>query len=328
MATLDSLPNELILAVIEQVSSPTLLSLNLVNRHLHNLTLEHLYATFSCGNASLFLRTLVLASPTSRYDLARLVKNVEWDMEPTRTAGNRLSSLDRWAIADLHRQLNLSPPTDGQDPFDVRFTRHVRGEPVSEHWFLDEIFLASLPNATTLKIANAWQWDDHTYWFTNTAAQLTRVVIDGPLRIENIHPLLKMPSLRDLELEEVIDMRQEPDKLFPWDEPGRCIDLRKTSSGLEKLTLRSSYVPTRALAIVLDAIKALRCFEYEHSINLLSIEEVKIDFSRLARALLRHEPSLERFQVSLNATMLVTKVSDLEHFDLCSYVTSSASDSD
>jgi hypothetical protein len=317
MVTLDSLPEELILAVVDHVTPRCLYDLNLVNRHLHDLTLEHLYAAFSGEDTLLFLRTIALASSNGRRDVARLVKNVRWETMSICSIGGVFPSSDVWAIAQAYRLLGR----EGPDLYDY-FTRYGVREPVNQHWYL-EFFLAFLPNVKELSVSGAWQWNDHNYWFMNTAAQLNRVQINGPLRIENIHPLLNMPSLRSLDLEEVIVMRQETGVSFEWHQPVRRINLKEASSGLEELRLGSSYVSTSSLVTVINTTRALRSFTYEHSRNELSLRRIRFDFPGLAAALDRHKSSLEHFAMDINLGDLdpslpwssINKVSDLEDFD-------------
>jgi hypothetical protein len=212
--------------------------------------------------------------------------------------GGVFPSSDVWAIAQAYRLLGR----EGPDLYDY-FTRYGVREPVNQHWYL-EFFLAFLPNVKELSVSGAWQWNDHNYWFMNTAAQLNRVQINGPLRIENIHPLLNMPSLRSLDLEEVIVMRQETGVSFEWHQPVRRINLKEASSGLEELRLGSSYISTSSLVTVINTTRALRSFTYEHSRNELSLRRIRFDFPGLAAALDRHKSSLQSIKSRTSRTLI------------------------
>jgi hypothetical protein len=317
MATLNSLPHELILAIVDHVTPQCLYNLSLVSRHLHELTLEHLYATFSGEYRFLFLRTIATASLRRQRNLAKLVKYVEWSTNPFYKRTESSYSMGyKWEIAEAYR--NLDPMLrGGGHPLDVDFTLYERREPIDQHWYF-ELFLAFLPNVTELNVFGTWQWDDHNYWFTHTVAPLKKVVLDGPLRIENIHPLLMVPSLRSLELREVIVIRQEAGGIFPWDLPERRIELAEASSGLEELRLTQSYIGAPALITVTNTIRALKSFSYMHVRHSLSLGAINFSCPGLASALNRHKSSLEHFEfcLKLNSnSMSFTEVSDLENLD-------------
>jgi hypothetical protein len=322
--TLDMLPDELMLAIIEHMALPALLNFNLVSKRLYRLTLENVYAMFPGPNAACFLRTITLPPPTGRPELAMLVKSVVWTSDlgvmsyhPAGSPPMNISASDRWAIARAYQQLELVLPAESQVSLDSRFASHVRGIFEENDWAL-EFFLMFVPNVEELKVHGAWQWDDHTYWFTNVAANPTRfnrlksIEIHGPMRINNIIPLLTMPSLKNLDLEQVIVMRRNEEGTFPWWEPTRRV-LEDASSGLEKLTLAKSHIPASSLASILKAIRGLKHFRYEHVINYLSHPPhipIPLNYNKLAPALADHLATLEQFyfedqqkSISLNGVM-------------------------
>jgi hypothetical protein len=306
--TLDMLPNELLHGILEYISPPCLNSVNLVNWHLYKLTLEHLYAAYAGPDAVRFLRTIALPTATRQFGLAERVKRVEWNISPfhqlrasmsTSTTSDSISASDKWAIANAYRDLALALPCQQANPLDIAFARHTRSDPETNHWFF-EFFLSFMPNVQDFHVNDAWQWDDHTYWFTNIAANASRyqhlktISIEGPMRIENIIPLLSISSLRNLDLEQVIVMRQEEDREFAWHQPNRHV-LQDASCGLERLALRASYLPTDSIVSILKAIKGLRFFTYEHIINGLSHPlgaTFDVDYTKLAAALSKHAPTL------------------------------------
>jgi hypothetical protein len=309
-ATLSELPDELILEITEHLaisSAFDLLELSLVNWRFRRVTLPKIYAEFSGEYPTHFLRTIALPPPAGRSELAMRVKRVRWDCDPPIVSpygsGNEVSDIsasDRWAITRAHQQLVLATPPEGQPSLDSQFARLVRGPLYMHHWALD-FFLMFLANVEEVDVYSTWQWDDHKYWFTHVAANAERfkhlksIMLGGPMRIENIMPLLTMPSLKDLRLDEVIVMRRNADDVFSWEQPDRLI-LENASSGIEKLTMKYSYLPTASIVSILDLIKGLKYFGYEHEQNDLSIDPedtIPIDYASLVNALLRHTSTLE-----------------------------------
>jgi hypothetical protein len=288
MATLDSLPDELILGIVNLVDFPFLLRLNLVNRRLHYLTLELVYSNFPGRTAALFLRTV--AQSPSWHNLAKLIKNIEWRMYllPDREkAQNEVFETQRQAIAQAYRQLGHT------GSLDVECVTQLRGTPLRQHWFL-ELFMSFLPNVESLKVYDSWYWDDHTYWFSNVAAnpsRLKNVEIDGPLRIQDVHPLLTIPSMRDLTLHQVVVPRREEGKEVPWEHDDHRVQLDDASSEIESLQLFVSCLSTEILVELIGKFKYLRCFAYEHQpSNELQpeYEDFEVDEKGLEMALERH----------------------------------------
>jgi hypothetical protein len=306
-ATLSKLPDELILEITEHLAFSSLLDLSLVNWRFRRVTLPKIYARFSGNKPAQFLRTIALPLPAGRPELARRVKSVKWECDPDvvspdgfGTGESEISTPDRWAIARAFQQLVLATPPEGQASLDSHFARHIRGPLYMHHWALD-FFLMFVPNVEEVDVYSAWQWDDHKYWFTHIAAnagrfkQLKSIVLGGPMRIENIIPLLTMPSLKNLELDEVIIMRQNADDAFPWEQPDRLV-LEDASSGIEWLTMNYSWLPTASIVYILNLIEGLKYFRYEHQQNDLSVspeESIPVEYASLVTALLRHTSTLE-----------------------------------
>jgi hypothetical protein len=121
------------------------------------------------------------------------------------------------------------------------------------------LFVSFLRAVKVQTVLGAQLWDDHTYWFIDTRYLLhpEKISISRPLRIENVVPLLKLPTLRILHLSNVIVMRQEEGVEFPWDDDNTRIYISKASSGLEDLYMGTSFVPTTSLVAVLNTMEAL-----------------------------------------------------------------------
>jgi hypothetical protein len=322
--TFETLPNELLFTILTDVSLPSLINLNYVNRHFRNLTLEYIYTTFSGQGAACFLRTI--APSTNLSGLSHRVKNVIWPLCMPAEPRKRISKSDSSAIAQAYRRLTLASPEDFDNlvtRFETLMDGHSRNLSEDNHWYL-EFFLLFLPNVETLKVHDAWNWDDHTYWFTNIAANATRfsrlanITIHGPLRIENIIPLFDLPSLRDLELWQVAIMRQAEGETFPWDQPHRRIP-REASSSLERLALRESYIDTDLLLPILAGTRALQSFTYEHRISDLNYPEYQsriVDYANLATAFSKHGSTLESLRFHEPCSMFL---SDLVILDIKMY---------
>jgi hypothetical protein len=337
-ATLDTLPTELALAILNYIPLSSLHSLNLVNWHFHMLTLGHVYATFPGHKALQFLRTIALSPSIERSNLAKRVKNIVWTQNYLESCKEEISKSDTLAIIQTYRELALTSPNRGQGDLDAMLPTLIsdRSRAVQvEHWFFD-FFLLFMPNVEWLEVHDAWLWDDHTYWFTNVAANATQftrlktIIIHGPLRIENIIPLLAMPSLRDLELWKVAILRQALGEVFPWDQPDRHI-LEEASSGLKRLALRQSYIDSDLLLPLLSAIRALESFTYEHqyvNLNYPSNQTRVVDFPSLAAALSKHGSTLETLRIHKPSTLflndlilLLAGTPVLKHLDvkMCAY---------
>jgi hypothetical protein len=313
MTTLDTLPNELILAILTDVPLPSLLNLNLVNWRFHNLTLGYVYTTFSGRGAASFLRTIALS--TSPSTLSHCVRNVIWKLEMPKELRKRIPKPDSNAIAQAYRSLTLASPQIPDNlvtNFETLMDDQSRNLSEEDHWYL-EFFLLFLPNVETLEVHHAWKWDDHTYWFTNIAANATRfnrlakVKIDGPLRLENIIPLLDIRSLKDLELWQVAIMRQAEGETFPWDQPHRRI-LREASSGLERLALKESCIDTDILLPILAAIRALKSFTYTHQwVDLNYPDQTRVvDYANLSAALSKHGSTLQALRFHETDSMFLS----------------------
>ena len=189
--SLDSLPEELILAILSHVRTlSALANLSLTNRRLHRLSLPPLYYTFPGRHSELFLRT-VSHSPS----LADYTKVAIWQREP-RTVSH-ISTLEKQHIINRLNELCVPHGTD----LASQFAKFGKSE---EYWYF-EILLLFCANAEEVRVQESWLWDDHHYWFKSLSpffnplcdSKLRRVCIEGPMRIENIVPLLTIPTLRE-----------------------------------------------------------------------------------------------------------------------------------
>lgn len=279
-AHLDSLPEELILLILDHLDLSNLHSLHALNQtsqRLHRLTSERLYHCFPGRNSELFLRTIAKAS-----SLASHVKQAVWHQE--RKTNPRLHVIEK---AHIVRKLHqLAVPQQGTDLAE-QFAKFGKND---DYWYM-EVLLLFMPNLESLTIRDSWLWDDHHYWFKSLSpffnplcnSQLKTATLYGPLRIENIVPLLTIPSLRTLSLTQVIVMRREGYRVFQWSvwpvdrllpvsERNELEAAPSNASNLEHLTLNESYIDLDYLLPVLRGIKALKSFTYSHRANDLADE--------------------------------------------------------
>jgi hypothetical protein len=191
------------------------------------------------------------------------------------------------------------------------------------HWWYLELFLFFTPKVEKLTVHDAWQWDDHLYWFKSLAANpshfenLRFVTVFGPLRLRNIVPLLTLPSLRTLELIQAIDMRREPDRAFSWDGGGEHYVDRRLASGssLESLLLRESDFHFPSALVIGYALKKLKSFTYEHISHELT-QHVGMSlsiFHWIGNMCWRPDYSLENLRLRVESVATHEQVSFLNH---------------
>lgn len=291
-----TLPEELLLLILTHITQlPTLCALSSTTRRLHRLTLTLLYHTFPGRHSELFLRT-VSHSPS----LASHTRTATWQQER-----KSLSPIDVLEKTHIVSRLNQLCVPHGID-LAAAFAQHGRSE---EYWYFETIVLF-LPGLETVRVLESWLWDDHHYWFKSLStffnplarSCLRSAKIDGPMRIENVVPLLTIPSLRELDLSHVIVMRREGYRVFQWSVWPVSKVLPEGSSGLEVLRLRESYMEMDLLAPIVRGCRALRVFEYEHVFNDLS-EGAQMDgnleAAALAELLQTQRKSLESVRVRM-----------------------------
>lgn len=274
-AHLENLPEELVLLIINHLdlnNLQTLRALNQTSQRLHRLNSQYLYHSFPGRNSELFLRTI-----SEHPKLATYIKSAIWHQE--RKTNPVLHVIEKTHIVrKLHQ---LAVPQQGTDLAE-QFAKFGKND---DYWYM-EVLLLFMPNLEALTIRDSWLWDDHHYWFKSLssffnplyASKLTSATLFGPLRIENVVPLLTIPSLRTLELTQVVVMRREGYRVFQWAvwpvdrllpavEPGERGAREGCVSNLETLVLRESYIDLEYLLPVLRGIKGLKSFTYEHTPN-------------------------------------------------------------
>lgn len=281
-STLTSLPDELILLVLDQLDTDdylTLRDLNATSSRFHRLTIDRLYRRFPGCAPEQFLRTIALSLPDERHKLMNYVREVVWYQSYwDRPSRRRCLPLgDRHAVANLLRSSGaILDTTELSTDLPGRFIGFSSDFEV--HWWYLEFFLFFTPKVEKITVHDTWQWDDHLYWFKSLAANpfhfesLRSITVFGPLRLRNIVPLLTLPSLRTLELTQAIDMRREPDRAFSWALDGEHYVDRRLARGstLETLIIRESDLYLPFAVEILEKLQKLKSFTYEHVSHELS----------------------------------------------------------
>ena len=295
-ACLDTLPEELILTIIDHLndldSLQSLSNLNRTSHRLHRLTSERLYHRFLGRNSELALRTL-----SQTPGLARYVKEAVWHQE--RRTRPHIDVIEKTHIIQKLNQLTVPHGTDLAEQF-AKLGHH------DDYWYM-EVLLLFMPNLESLTICHSWLWDDHHYWFKSLSpffnplsnSKLTIATLYGPLRIENIIPLLTITSLTTLSLTQVVVMRREGYRVFQWS-VWPVERLLANGSNLSHLTLRESYIELEDLIPIFRNIKALKSFTYEHVPNDLVDERAmvyQINSSAFMRCWKLQSESLEYLRI-------------------------------
>lgn len=294
LASLDTLPEELILAILTHIHTlSTLANLSLTNHRLRRLSIPNLYHAFPGRNSELFLRTI-----SHHPDLAAHIKEAVWQQE--RKTVPPISPLEKQHITNRLHELCVPHGTD----LAAQFAKFGKND---NYWYF-EILLLFCPNLEVVQVKESWLWDDHHYWFKSLSpffnplcvSSLKRVLIEGPMRIENIVPLLTIPTLRELQLTQVTVMRREGYRVFQWSVWPVARILTERSSKLQILTLKESYVDLDLLIPVIKGIRGLKSFTYEHVPNDLADESAQahcVNNQALTSCLNMHANSLEHIRI-------------------------------
>jgi hypothetical protein len=273
---LGTLPDELILLILDQLDADdhlTLRDLNATSSRFHRLTIDRLYRRFPGRAPEQFLRTIKLSPPDQCHELTNYVKEVVWFQDYwSRPSRRRCLPLgDRYAVANILRSSGaILDTTEISTDLATRFIGFSSEYEV--HWWYLEFFLFFTPKVEKITVHDAWQWDDHCYWFKSLAANpshfenLRFVTVFGPLRLRNIVPLLTLPCIQDLELTQAIDMRREPSRAFSWAHAGEDYVDRRLARGssLERLVMRESDLHFPSAMVILSQLNKLKSFTYQH----------------------------------------------------------------
>ena len=293
----DSLPNELILSIIERIdheNSQDLRSLSLTSRRMYMLSLDHLYGHLTVWSPWPLLRTIFL-----RPELASRVHKVTWryNMKEKHDSATNKSAL--FTSLDELRIPQISGP----------YCNLQRAQTWLFHEFM-ETFLLFTPNLHTLIIKDTYAWVGNVYLFKMMAgnsdrlAHLKNVHIHGSLlSMEQIAHLFLLPSLRHVTATDLVLLERGEGDQLEWNtEMPLHTVLDPGSSAVEHITLKRSCVGISTLTCFTAACRNLRSLAYEH------------EFYNDHRMLQYSRPSSSRF--SNLASALTHSLTTLEHLSI------------
>jgi hypothetical protein len=314
------LPDELLLYILNHVHglahpwrSTSLYGLSLASRRLHGLTRPYLYSTFSfhAGVPYLFLRSICL-NP----DLASQVKVIRWDYdttaaerfvyEPGVLAVKQQFHIDE--VLDVVRQMaTQGDPIAGQLIANLKLGRMYVGDQRAL-----EVLLVFTPNVEHLEVAETFRWDEQIHWFLpilcspNNYSRLTSATIQGPMRLQNVSRLMCIPTLRRLELRQVVETYVEY-RTFSWDSSDSfivCPALSSSpSSNLEHLHILDSYAKLGDIIELACITQNLKSFIYEHVRHKENERYLHMPYHNIARLLQHHRLSLTSIRISHEPTL-------------------------
>jgi len=324
-----SFPDELILFVLDQLDADdltTFRALNITSRRLHRLSLHRLYRRFPGYAPEPFLGTIALSEPDKCQELANSVKEVVWYQDYWKGPARRrmLSLADRHVLANKLQALGcILNTTDVSMNLPARFISFF--SEYEMHWWYLEFFLFFTPKVERVYVEDVWQWDDHSYWFETIAANpvhfgnLKSITLYGPLRLENIVPLLTLPSIRELVLVQCVVMRQELGRHFSWTDGRDDYVGRRLAGGssLEHLSLRESHIIFPSVMALLEKLDKLKSFTYDHFQNDLSFPTYARShaIASLASMRARWTTSLERLRLHVERVHEVQEIVWLLFYD-------------
>lgn len=307
MARLLDLPDELVLEILgyidcfdQPLRTTSLRGINLVNKRLYSLSCSYLYSTFSffAGVPYLFLRTIC-----QNQDLARHVKVINWDYDTS--AAESLSYTP--GVLAIKQQFRLDGVREKLNELSTLGNDVAKW--MQEQMQIGRLYLGDLralyalllfaTNTEELIIAETWRWDDHLYWFmpinhshTNALSRLTSASLNGPMRLQNVTSLLINPTMRRLELTGVIEMNQELDRTFDWEEKPWEGLFDKSRSNIEHFHLYHSYVNLNDVKVAVRYMKDLKSFLYQHEANELSNAFIPLKLDALSEVMKSQSHSL------------------------------------
>ena len=272
---MDSIPNELLLAILDEVEDSnrqTILALNRTCQRLHDLTTERLYRQFRGAAPEQFLRAIALPPPYGRPALANCVKEVIWthDYAEQPSDHNSISPVSRHLLAQaLHASdcvlMTRDPCVDLPSAF-----LDFKPDGIDSDLYL-EFFLFFVPKIESLVVRGTRRWQQKMYWFETVAANPTHfqhlksVTIDGSLQLETAVPLLTLPSLRYMDLSGInsSSTSSSPSIWEEYDPPNRVENVLADGCSLTHFSLRNGRIwPSRLFALYKN-FKNLKSFTCE-----------------------------------------------------------------
>lgn len=279
--TITDLPDELLLAILQYLPGidlanfqlPTLISLSRVNRHFHDLVAAVLYATYNSYFCEpyLFLRSII-----SNADLARHVRYVDI------TYGENAHEQRKRYVPNAQDKKAIK---DGLRASGIANWKMLASLCNTDHVELESIYTAIImqtPKISSMIIHAGWlrsygesgnpDWVDLfkkanlrtspglMHKFENLRS-LTVELFE--LRLSQLAPALRTPSLRKLSLKGLVEheygdrnTEQALRKLIPC----RC-------NNIEELYIKQSILKNNILAVLVGASQHLKAFSYDITLD-------------------------------------------------------------
>ncbi len=303
-ATLDDLPDELILDILDYLPGmdqqdfqlDTLLSLSSTTRHLHRVVSERLYATYDSYFCEpyLFLRTLI-----SNPHLAENVRHAKFrygDGAHVDRTRYRPNARDKKVIKEGMRALDF-PDWKGwasrcnvdDIELDILHTAVLLHTPNLVSLDVEDGHISAYSKAKwpeLIKKATMDGFFGRTHQFNN----LKSVRIDAQnMVIHHLVPLLRLQSLRQLQLRELTEIELDiraPAKL-------RRV-LPKGCNNLEELILEECSLSFDSLTTLISSAQSLKSFRFHATQEDLILDDPA---SMLQNALRRQADSLESLDI-------------------------------
>jgi hypothetical protein len=318
---MEDLPNELVLEIFEylfQTDVRYLWNISLANRRLHRLAKELIYSTYSLdhGDPALFIRALA-SSP----GLQDCVQDVSWDCR--RKNNYTLVTSDAFQFGQ-----DFTPSERRYLEDKVGYGSSLGMAGLNQRFaFLGEesylgTFLMFTPKVQTITVAIPSKWNHHAFWFKSALtspmfAHLKKACIVGPMRIQNILPLLLIPSLRTLELRNVEVNRNlvQQGVPFEWKTNGEIVRrIQSEGSDLEHIYLHGFSIEPTEILRLLKSIRSLKTFEFE------CMQGYNVDakvYVNLLQGVMLHYKSLSSLSLTVGFTAAdlskLKALKDLEH---------------
>ncbi|KAF2010597.1 hypothetical protein BU24DRAFT_427713 [Aaosphaeria arxii CBS 175.79] len=272
-ATLDGLPTELLLNIIENLPAlnlkdfqlATLLSLSQTNRHFYHLVQPSLYAgynSFFC-NPYLFLRT-VMSNPVA----AQRVRNLNLNY------GTGVHEDRKQYHPTLEDKRTLKGGFRGLGLLDWKTWATECNEDGVEQEILYAAILMHTPNVTSITVDDGKTPYQTPKWIElmghalsgrsfegmHKFPHLRSVSIDlGGLRLRQLSTLFRVPSLQQLKLIGLVETAKPAGekKVLKW-------PIANGSSHITQLILHDCWLETGVLTLLVNSCRALEHLHYTH----------------------------------------------------------------
>lgn len=323
-ASLDGLPNELIVRILEFATgnerplepqfSDAVTTFYRTNRRLHELSRPFMYQQFSseCADPLSLLRAIA-CSP----QLARFVRCVEFKYGGWREQEIEIAHA---TVGEEERKLLTNKVRDLGTPFAVNLSFILQNiDIIHEKYFAALLMFA--PNIEHLGVADEHQFACQPSWLEtirfgapHSFQHLKSVKIRlGKLSLGLISPLLLLPSMRSLELLELDDRFLENFPLYPF-HPYVPLDLYGIhhlppgTSKIDSLHLRESDADSKVIKLLLNVFDKLKSFEHDFcpsrygpmqgaSVPMQHMTRATLNYADIAAGLARHAPTLEHLRL-------------------------------